>query len=950
MINTFYYLVKIYTKLIFSVFILVVGITLSAYAENNYHTSINKNNSNLKPQNNLHSVSDSILSYEQAEELWGTIDFTTMQSEVANSLGLSIMESALFWQYLQPEIYQNQLAFLNGGYKTVTLLNFPQYTTNLEQSYITLYPDFLNNQAIFIQQVAQQNAANNTTQVNGPCTNMGFQSGTTSGWTTYSGTACGAANLLPCNLNVGANPRISITTTGTTDPYIPSLPTVAPGATYSLMLEDYLNGANASAISQTFLVTATNNVLTYKYAAVLEDPTGANHTRPQRPYFKVRLTTQSGVDISCGDYTAVVQPPIANFDSVTVNNIFFNSDAVKASKTLDLYYRTWTTVSIPLTKYIGQNVTIEFIASDCSLGGHRGYAYLWAECSAIPVLATNYICVGETLSYTAPPGFAAYDWIGPGIVSGGKTPTVQINQPGSYSLVLTPYSDNPCLDTVNFTVLPRCFPTPVSDTLCETTQGSGQVTGVNLNSFNNKVVAYNPIGIVQSWHTGLPASASNIVSAPTNVTVSNGSKYFALITYPSPSTEVDTAELDFVVNSLPIVTIPSFGPYCAGTAPVSLVGISPPGGTLTGKNVSSTGVFNPSVAGDDTIKYVYTNAQGCKDSATQIIEVNSPLVLVAPNDTTACQEAPISLSTLPIPNASFSWYDASGNLLSSTNVLNVAAGTTTATYFVKVIEGVCSSIDSGLVTGIPLPIVAVNDTSYCVGGTGTIKGHVSNSGAIAPYNPTYAWTMNDSLLLTGQLQLPVSSPGLYHLTVTDQGCTGSDSAQVTTNPLPVIPLPPEVKYCNDDSVNSVTLDAGSGGIRYVWQPVNDSTELISVSTPGTYTVYVTNVYNCSAQAQTLVRLVCPPRLFISSAFSPNDDGSNDIYDVYSAHVGTFHMLVFNRWGEIIFESTDKNIFWNGVYRSEHMPTGVYPWTITYEGDTEEYKGPYKKDGSVTIVK
>jgi gliding motility-associated-like protein len=62
------------------------------------------------------------------------------------------------------------------------------------------------------------------------------------------------------------------------------------------------------------------------------------------------------------------------------------------------------------------------------------------------------------------------------------------------------------------------------------------------------------------------------------------------------------------------------------------------------------------------------------------------------------------------------------------------------------------------------------------------------------------------------------------------------------------------------------------------------------------------------------------------------------------------MLIFNRWGEIIFESRSPDHHWDGIYRDEPMPVGVYAWIITYEGDSEEYRGPYKLEGSVTVVR
>ena len=704
MIRAFhYYLFKFYLKhclLIIVISIIAISAASGADKDSNKTSGINS-----------FSVPDSILTVEQAEKLWGTINFTELQNEITNALNLSIMDATLFWEYLAPQIYQDQLKFLNGGYKSISIAGFRAYIASLKKAYIQQYAVFLPNKTAFAEELARQSALNRVELVNGPCVNMGFENGTMNGWTTYKARACSTSTQTPCNVFQGASPRINIKTAGY-DPLVPKLSVVPPGASYSLMLEDYLNGANASEVSQTFLVTASNNVLTYKYATVLEDP---GHPRSESPYFKVRLSTASGEDIPCGDYTAIAYPPILNFDSLPYDpNPFFNSDPVDEGLTnIDIYYRDWTTVSIPLNKYVGQNVTVTFAASDCSLGGHRGYAYIWAECSSIIPFSNNYICYNETLSYTASPGFAAYQWNGTGIVGSSSTETVKVNQPGVYNLILIPYADNPCPDTVSFNVLQHCNYKPNKDTLCETVPGSGKTYGVDLNSYIAQAVASNPVGKVQGWYSGPPADSVKI-AMPANVTIKNGSKYFAVISYPTIGG--DTAELDFDVN-----------------------------------------------------------------------------------------------------------------------------------------------------------------------------------------------------------------------------------------PKPTVNLPTELTYCAD-TLNYVILNAGGAGNRYYWLPTKDTSQAITVNSSGTYTVVVTNKYNCTSQAQAQVREVCPPRLFVSSAFSPNGDSNNDIYDVYTAHVGTFHMLIFNRWGEIIFESHDKNYFWNGIYRNLPMPVGVYPWVINYEGDSDEYKGPYKLDGSVTVVR
>lgn len=188
--------------------------------------------------------------------------------------------------------------------------------------------------------------------------------------------------------------------------------------------------------------------------------------------------------------------------------------------------------------------------------------------------------------------------------------------------------------------------------------------------------------------------------------------------------------------------------------------------------------------------------------------------------------------------------------------------------------------------------------------------------------------------------------------VSDKGCVAFTKSVgvVKVRPNPKLALNPLMKACYEgENAPATLLDAGLG-TTYLWQPSGETTRYISVKGPGLYRVTVGNSWKCETTAAVEVKQVCPPRLFVANAFSPNGDGTNDMYTVYSAHVGTYQMLIFNRWGEIIFESRDRNHHWDGIYRGEPMPVGVYAWIITYEGDSEEYRGPYKKEGSVTVVR
>jgi gliding motility-associated-like protein len=224
----------------------------------------------------------------------------------------------------------------------------------------------------------------------------------------------------------------------------------------------------------------------------------------------------------------------------------------------------------------------------------------------------------------------------------------------------------------------------------------------------------------------------------------------------------------------------------------------------------------------------------------------------------------------------------------------------------------------------------------------------------------WLWEFGDpsSSSNTSTLQNPThcyNQPGSYHVTLrvtSDHGCISQLTIPdlVKVYKAPAVDLGPDQKICTEtEEAAWRILNAGTWN-KYLWQPSGDTTQYLSVNRPGVYKVTVTDENNCTATELVNVREVCPPRLYIGNAFSPDGDGINDRYNVHSAHIGKFQMLIFNRWGEIIFESRSPEHYWDGYYRDEPMPVGVYPWIITYEGDSEEYRGPYKLEGSVTVVR
>ncbi len=92
-------------------------------------------------------------------------------------------------------------------------------------------------------------------------------------------------------------------------------------------------------------------------------------------------------------------------------------------------------------------------------------------------------------------------------------------------------------------------------------------------------------------------------------------------------------------------------------------------------------------------------------------------------------------------------------------------------------------------------------------------------------------------------------------------------------------------------------------------------------------------------------VVPPTSIFIPSAFTPNDDGINDSFGVKGEGIQNYKMLIYNRWGEVIFSSTNPAEHWNGKYKNEPVENGVYVYEVFAKGF-----GKHPKAGAVTLLR
>ncbi|HSH66597.1 MAG TPA: PKD domain-containing protein, partial [Bacteroidia bacterium] len=279
------------------------------------------------------------------------------------------------------------------------------------------------------------------------CSNLDFTNGTT-GWT---GRWCSTPN--PVNYNT---PAVSLPTSGLNgsgginafgyshelvtagmDPHAP-ISRVPPGHTSALRLGDDkafkvppVMGANYpynhQMIRNTFMVTAANPGITYWYAVVFDEDLKMAHNETDQPYFRIRLFDRNNTEIRCASYDVnATTGAKGGFQTIPMD---ISTQAV---------YKDWVPIYIPLINYIGQEMTIQFESSDCSKGGHFGYAYLAVDCNPYAVItSTPFICGSNTITLTAPDGASTYKWTGPGIIPPDNTKTITINKPGAYHVTMS---------------------------------------------------------------------------------------------------------------------------------------------------------------------------------------------------------------------------------------------------------------------------------------------------------------------------------------------------------------------------------------------------------------------------------------------------------------------------------------------------------------------------------
>jgi gliding motility-associated-like protein len=137
---------------------------------------------------------------------------------------------------------------------------------------------------------------------------------------------------------------------------------------------------------------------------------------------------------------------------------------------------------------------------------------------------------------------------------------------------------------------------------------------------------------------------------------------------------------------------------------------------------------------------------------------------------------------------------------------------------------------------------------------------------------------------------------------------------------------------------------------YLWQD-SSVNQTLSVSKPGLYSVMVTDVNGCIGSDE--VNLWALQDLALPNAFTPDGDAINDEFkpSYYSYTLSNYNLIVFNRWGEKIFESSDPDLGWDGTFQGTACQEGSYIWIIRYNtGQAVSDQSLIEMRGVVTLLR
>ena len=377
--------------------------------------------------------------------------------------------------------------------------------------------------------------------------------------------------------------------------------------------------------------------------------------------------------------------------------------------------------------------------------------------------------------------------------------------------------------------------------------------------------------------------------------------------------------------------------------------------SINGSNFQASNTFvAPAVGPYPNIKV--KDANGClANASTTVILVDAMFLSLGP-DTTICVGKSVKMLPQTNPGTSvWAWRPLYPLVtpVSTIDTVNIRTATVTptdtATYVLQAYWGTCVREDTIVVNVLHKPIPNAGlDTAICNLSYAILRGSATNlSGTV-----NYSWTPAADITSPTDPITTVYPPGAdithtYTLTVTDNyGCNFSVSDDVDVHVQPPVPA-----FAGRDTIavlNSPHQLMGSGGVEYLWSPAGPlnlataQNPLATLNHDQLFVLKVTDIAGCIGYDSVFVQVFEGPNYHVPNAFTPNGDGLNDVFRaIPPGMASTEYLRIFNRYGQLVFETHEWMKGWDGRYQGKLQPQGAYVWIIKgvdKNGRTVEKKG------------
>ncbi|HQQ94738.1 MAG TPA: gliding motility-associated C-terminal domain-containing protein [Bacteroidia bacterium] len=554
-------------------------------------------------------------------------------------------------------------------------------------------------------------------------------------------------------------------------------------------------------------------------------------------------------------------------------------------------------------------------------------------------------CYGQTLGFNASStsGALTYSWSGPNSFSSQlqnpQIPNASVAASGLYTLLVTA---GPCTASTAHSATVHPLPQPVAYNTGPVCEGKNVQLGVN------------NCGISYAWYGPAAFSSSLMTQVISSSSLSQSGTYTVIVTDANTCQNSSTSNLSILPN--PTLST-SNDLVCFGeAAQIGATGADTyywmgPGGFSS--NIANP-LIDPAINTQVwTYTVIGTALNGCTAVATSTVGTRVlpvPVITVTPR---MCVNSEIHLQAQG--GIQYVWTGPQNFYSSLQNPVFIASNIgMSGTYSLMVSDAFsCKGYTTGVVQVDAAPGVALGGD--LLGGCAPFCSNYSLQASSVSTLMNVVWQLDQYTSSGPVFSYCFSKAGVYELKVNyenERNCKGLTSfvIPVYAKPLADFEFSPIRPIENEGPVLFTNTSSGDYQVKWSWTfmtdkvfTVNSKNAAYTFDEAGLYPValLVENKYSCKDTILKTVEILPDFHVYVPNAFSPNNDGLNDVFFPVMRGVKKYTLQIFDRWGALLFESRDASLNWDGTYKGQACEQAAYTWILnllTVQGEEEHRSG------------